>query len=222
MDNPLHNSKIKLLDAMLKVVRTKGYSASTVDDICAAAGVTKGSFFHHFKGKLELALAAVDYWNSTTGGLFANAPYRQIADPRDRVLAYIDFRCAIVQGEAPDYTCLLGTLVQETFDSHPGLRAACHQGITMHAQTVAIDLAAAKAAYAPGAQWDPEALALYTQAVIQGAFILAKAQGSAEIARTCIAQLRSHVAGLLGAAGNVSDRPHQETPPCTTTMSTDS
>ena len=214
-------SKTRLLDATLTVIRTKGYMASTIDDICAAAGVTKGSFFHHFKGKVELALAAVEYWNTSTGGLFAGAPFQQIADPRDRVLAYLDFRAALVQGDTPAFTCLLGTLVQETYASHPPIRDACHQGITQHAQTVAVDLAAAKALYAPDAGWNPQALALCTQAVIQGAFILAKAQDSADIARTCIAQLRSHVAGLLGAAGEAS-QPHQETTPCTTTMSTDS
>jgi TetR/AcrR family transcriptional repressor of nem operon len=197
METGLHSSKTKILDAALQVIRTKGYTAATIDDICAAAGVTKGSFFHHFKGKVELALAAVDYWNTVTGGLFASAPYQQIADPRERVLAYIDFRAALVQGDLPDFTCLLGTMVQETFETNPPIRDACNKGIAMHAQTVAINLAAAKAMYAPDAKWDPEAIAFYTQAVIQGAFILAKAQGSAQVALVCIDQLRSHVAALL-------------------------
>jgi TetR/AcrR family transcriptional repressor of nem operon len=197
METSPHSSKTKILDAALQVIRTKGYTAATIDDICAAAGVTKGSFFHHFKGKVELALAAVDYWNALTGGLFANAPYQQIADPRQRVLAYIDFRAALVQGDLSDFTCLLGTMVQETFDTNPLIREACNKGITMHAQTVAVHLAAAKAMYAPDASWDPEAVAFYTQAVIQGAFILAKAQGSAKVALACVDQLHSHVAALL-------------------------
>ena len=199
MDAAPHQSKTRLLDATLQVIRTKGYMASTIDDICAVAGVTKGSFFHHFKGKVDLVLAAIAHWNTTTGALFAQAPFQALDDPRDRVLAYLDMRVALVQGDTPAFTCLLGTLVQETFDSHPTIRAACHGGITSHAGTVAVDLAAAKALYVPDATWDPQVLALYTQAVIQGAFVLAKADGSAEVARACIAQLRSHVAGLLGA-----------------------
>ena len=123
-----HSSKTKLLDAALKVIRSKGYSATTLDDICAAAGVTKGSFFHHFSGKEDLALAAVRHWNDVTGGLFASAPYQQVHDPRERILAYIDFRAQIVQGDLADVTCLLGTMVQETFDSHPTIRAACRDG----------------------------------------------------------------------------------------------
>ncbi len=202
MEAALSNSRSKLLDAALHVIRTKGYVATTVDDICAAASLTKGSFFHHFKSKEELALAAVDHWNVMTGGLFAQAAYQQVRDPRDRVLAYIDFRAEILQGELPDFTCLLGTLVQEIFETHPRIRDACNGGIASHAHTVAIDIALAKAQYAPDATWDPETVALYTQAVIQGAFILAKAQGSATIAAQCIEQLRNHVKTLLSPASD--------------------
>ncbi|MEO7255368.1 MAG: TetR/AcrR family transcriptional regulator [Casimicrobium sp.] len=195
-----HTSKTKLLDAALKVIRSKGYTAATLDDICAAAGVTKGSYFHHFKSKEEMALMAIEHWNTMTGGLFAHAPYTLIADPRDRVLAYIDFRAEILQGELPDYTCLLGTMVQEVYETHPRITVACKNGIAVHAAVVAKDIAAAKAMYAPDATWQPEDLAFYTQATIQGAFILAKAQGSVggvDIATACIAHLRRYVASLL-------------------------
>ena len=191
------NSRTRLLDAALQVIRAKGYTATTVDDICHAAGVTKGSFFHHFKSKEDLALAAVEHWNTLTGGLFAEAPYHRIADPRERVLAYIDFRAALLQGELPDYTCLLGTLIQETFETHPRIRAACNDGIALHARVVAADLAAAKARHAPKASWQPEEVAFFTQATIQGAFVLAKAQGSAAVAAMCIGHLRRYVASLL-------------------------
>lgn len=192
-----HSSKTKLLDAALKVIRGKGYSATTLDDICTAAGVTKGSFFHHFSGKEDLALAAVRHWNDVTGGLFAGAAYQQVANPRERLLAYIDFRAQIVQGNLADVTCLLGTMVQETFDSHPAIRAACREGIESHARTLVPMIAQAKALYAPDADWSAESLALYTQAALQGAFIVAKAQGDSGVAVQCIAHLHRYVHGLL-------------------------
>ena len=212
MEAALSNSRSKLLDAALQVIRTKGYVATTVDDICAAASLTKGSFFHHFKSKEELALAAVDHWNAMTGGMFAQSAYHQLADPRDRVLAYIDLRSEILQGELPDFTCLLGTMVQETFETHPRIRDACNGGITSHAHTIAVDIALAKAQHAPDATWDAETVALYTQAVIQGAFILAKARGSADIAALCIAHLRCYVEGLLTPGRPFSKLPLKETP----------
>src|SRR6204780_4954998 len=92
-----HESKTKILNAALHVIRAKGYTAARIEDICETAGLTKGSFFHHFNSKEELALAAAEYWSTLTGGLFATAPYHTLVDPLDRLLAYIDFRKAILQ-----------------------------------------------------------------------------------------------------------------------------
>jgi TetR/AcrR family transcriptional regulator, transcriptional repressor for nem operon len=194
--------KRKLLDAALHVIRAQGYAGTSVDDICREAGVTKGSFFHHFKSKDELAVAATEHWTGVTGNLFAGAPFRSIADPRERVLAYIDFRAALIKAnrELPDFTCLLGTMVQETFETHPDIREACNQSILTHAHTVEQDLAEAKRLYAPKASWQPSSVALFTQAAIQGAFILAKAQHDPATATEVIAHLRNYVASLLPSA----------------------
>jgi TetR/AcrR family transcriptional repressor of nem operon len=194
-----HASKSAVLDAALQVIRAKGYTATTLDDLCAVAGVTKGSFFHHFPGKEDMTLAAIEHWNRVTGELFEHAAYQRKKDPRDRVLGYIDFRKDLLRGRAQEFTCLLGTLVQETFATHPRLRDACNAGIRAHARTVARDLAAAKALHAPDASWEPKMLALYMQATLQGAFVLAKADGDAGVAVQCIDHLRQYVAQLLGA-----------------------
>jgi TetR/AcrR family transcriptional repressor of nem operon len=188
-----HISKTKILDAALHVIRAKGYAATTIDDICYAAGLTKGSFFHHFKSKEELALAAAMHFGAMAANLFAAAPYRSLKDPLARVLAYVDFRKAILQGSLPDYTCLLGTMVQETYETHPAIREACNVEISAHAADVAKDIAEAKRLYAADASWTPESIALYTQAVLQGAFILAKAKNGPEVAADCLDHLRRYL-----------------------------
>src|SRR5260370_34609121 len=91
-----HESKTKLLNAALQVIRTKGYAATTADDICYQAGETKGSFFHHFKSKDELALAAVEHWNSMTGGFFATPSYHKAKDTLDRLLGSVDIPAAML------------------------------------------------------------------------------------------------------------------------------
>jgi TetR/AcrR family transcriptional regulator, transcriptional repressor for nem operon len=186
-------SRAKLLDAGFKVIREKGYAAMRVEDICAEAGLTKGGFFHHFKGKEDFAVAAANYWSEMTGGFFAQAPYHQLPDPLDRVLGYVDFRKAILKGSVPEFTCLVGTMVQEAYATNPAIRDACDASISGHAATLETDIAEAKRLYVPDATWSPIGLALHTQAVIQGAFILAKAKQGPEIAADTIDHLRRYI-----------------------------
>jgi TetR/AcrR family transcriptional regulator, transcriptional repressor for nem operon len=192
-----HDSKTKILDAALHVIRAKGYSATTVDDICHAAALTKGSFFHHFKSKEELALAAADHFAAMAAALFSTAPYLTAADPLERLLGYVDFRMAIVRGDLSGFTCLLGTMVQETYETHPAIREACDRYISAHAAEVAKDIVLAKARYAPDAPWSAESLGLYTQATIQGAFILAKAKHGPDVAVECLGHLRRYLEMLF-------------------------
>ena len=189
----IHESKAKFLDAALHVIRSRGYSATRIEDVCDAAGLTKGSFFHHFDSKEDLALAAADHFAGMADRIFASAPYQKLADPLERLLGYVDFRIAILQGELPNFTCLLGTMVQETYDTHPAIRAACNTHISSHAAAVARDIAEAKARYAPDAPWTAESLGLFTQAVIQGSFVLAKAKHGPEIAADCLVHLRRYI-----------------------------
>ena len=191
------DSKTKLLDAAQNVFRAKGYAAATVDDICQAAGVTKGSFFHHFKGKEELTLAAAAHWSTWTDGLFAEAPYHQATDPRERVLGYVDFRAAMLDHHVPDFTCLLGTLVQEIYATHPAIRAACDKGMSSHIANLTRDIEAAKQRYAPDAPWSAEGVGYFIQAVLQGSFIFAKAKEGSEVARENLSHLRRYLESLL-------------------------
>ncbi len=194
-----HPSKTKLLDAALQVIRAKGYSATRIEDVCAAAGVTKGSFFHHFKSKEDLALAAADYWSSTTAELFAGAPYHDHADPLDRVLSYVEFRKSLLQGTVEEFTCLVGTMVQEAFATDPAIRDACDASISGHAATLEDDIAAAMTLYGVKADWTAKSLALHTQAVLQGAFILAKAKGGPAVAIDSVDHLKRYIKLLFTA-----------------------
>jgi TetR/AcrR family transcriptional regulator, transcriptional repressor for nem operon len=196
------DARSRLLDAAMQVIREKGYSATTVDDICGAAGVTKGAFFHHFRSKEELGVAAAAHFAEMAEQLFGAAPYHELADPLDRLLGYIDFRAAILTGPIAQFTCLLGTMVQEAYDTHPAIRDACETHIVQHAGRLAEDISAAKARYAPDAPWSAESLGLYTQAVLQGSFILAKAKGGPEVARDCVVHLRRYIVQLFNRPTN--------------------
>ena len=75
--------------------------------------------------------------------LLEHAPYRAPDDPLDRVLAYVAFRKRLVRGDLPEFTCLAGTLAQETFAIFPAIAAAAGDSICGHAATLEADIEAA-------------------------------------------------------------------------------
>jgi TetR/AcrR family transcriptional repressor of nem operon len=198
--HPAGAARQKLLEAAFSLIRTKGYAATTVDDLCAHAGVTKGAFFHHFKSKEALGIAAAEHWSEMTSAFFAAAPYHKHKDPLDRLLGYIDFRKAILAGKVPEFTCLVGTMVQEVYDSFPAIRDACNASISGHAGELEADIVEARKRRGIRATWTPRSLALHTQAVLQGAFILAKAKGDAAVAAESIDHLRRYIELLFQPA----------------------
>ncbi len=200
-------ARAKLLKVALRLLREKGYSATTVDDLCAAAGVTKGAFFHHFKSKEDMAVAAADHWSATTGELFDQAAYHERSDPLGRVLAYLDLRADLIDGAPAEFSCVAGTMAQETFLSHPAILEACSASILGHASTLEADLAEAIATHRPRGGLTARGLAIHTQAVLQGAFILAKATGDPRVAVESVQHLRRYLA-LLFASGSEEGLSH--------------
>lgn len=193
------DARLKLLEAGLSVIRAKGYAAATVDELCAGAGVTKGAFFHHFKSKDEFGVAAADHWSETTSAMFAAASYHDHADPLTRVLGYIALRKSLLQGGVPDFSCLVGTMVQEAYETSPAIRDACARSIFGHAATLEADIDAAMRERGLRGEWTAKSLALHTQAVLQGAFILAKATGGAAVAADSIDHLTRYLELLFAA-----------------------
>ncbi|TPE51021.1 TetR/AcrR family transcriptional regulator [Amaricoccus solimangrovi] len=188
---PRKDARLKLLDAALTVIRRQGYAATSVDELCRAAGVTKGAFFHHFRSKEALAVAAAAHFGALAEGLFA-ADWTTRADPAERVLGYVALRRAIIDGPFEEFTCLLGTMAQEAYASSEAIRAACAEGITGHAARLEPDIRAAlEAAGRDGAE--AGGLALHVQAVLQGGFVLAKATGDPEAARRGVDHLARYL-----------------------------
>lgn len=194
------DARTRLLEAARDVIRARGFAATSVAELCKTAGVTSGAFFHNFENKEALGVAAAAFWAETTSVFFASAPYRDHDDPYDRLLGYIDFRREIIQGDPAQFTCLVGTMAQEVFDAHPAIREACAASIFGHAATLEPDIDAAMKARGIRADWTPASLAAHTQAVLQGAFILAKASGDRDVARDSVDHLRRYIELLFSTA----------------------
>ena len=190
-------ARLRLLEAARDVIRRKGFAATTLDDLCSQAGVTKGAFFHQFASKEALGVAAADFWAETTTSFFLAAPYHQPSDPLDRVLAYVAFRKAIIFGDLAEVSCLVGSMAQEVHASSPEIRDACGRSILGHAATLEADIEAARQQRGINASWTAASLARHTQAVLQGGFVLAKAGHDVNLARESLDHLDRYIRHLF-------------------------
>src|SRR5580698_10568090 len=83
--------KENLLDAAYELMMAKGYVATSVDEICKKAKTTKGSFFHYFESKEELAKVLLTRQCSshqkTKDELFGKDPYKRVFGQIDMAIA---------------------------------------------------------------------------------------------------------------------------------------
>jgi TetR/AcrR family transcriptional regulator, transcriptional repressor for nem operon len=187
----------KLLDAAQELMLTKGYTNTSVDEICEAAGLTKGSFFHYFDGKEHLGRVLAERFYSAKQQKFQSAPFRQEKDPLDRVFGFVDFFIAMSSSPMAAKGCLLGTFVQELSWTHPKIRLVCAACFDETAASLQQDLEEAKAKYVPQAKWSPQSVAEHLIAVVQGAIILAKARQDQTVVAQSLGHFRDYLKSIF-------------------------
>ncbi|MEK6813273.1 MAG: TetR/AcrR family transcriptional regulator [Nitrospirota bacterium] len=191
-------TKRKLLAAAQNLMLAKGFTATTVDDVCESARLTKGSFFHYFETKEALGKAVLDRYVSTMFQAIQDAPFLKKDDPLQRIYGYVDFLIEMSRNPAKQSGCLLGTFSQELSDTHPGIRKTCAQHFARWAEALRLDIASAKAKHAGRKRWDPAALAEHIIIVVEGSLILARANQNYGVVERNLKQLKQYMNGLFG------------------------
>jgi TetR/AcrR family transcriptional regulator, transcriptional repressor for nem operon len=183
----------KLLDAAEAVMLRKGYAAASVEEICDAAGLTKGSFFHYFETKEAIAIEAVKRFYERGQAWFRSLPYRQLRDPLQRVYGHCDALIAMARDPVAMRGCLVGTIAQEMAASDRTMRGVCRACFNDWADDLRKDIELAKAEHAPRARWEPQTLAEHCVAVTEGALILVKAAGDGRPMAESIGHLKRYL-----------------------------
>ena len=190
-------TKKRLLDAAERLMLTRGYAATTVDEICEAAHLTKGSFFHYFDSKGQLGREVLERF-CAVGRKMHQACCGSESDPLKRVYTYLNKMIRMSKDPAMSKGCLLGLFSQELCDTNPQIRAACKKGFDDWARTFGEEVAKAKAAYAPRASFHPEELAEHLIAIMEGSMIMGKARRDMSIVGQNLAHFKAYIKSLFG------------------------
>src|SRR6266567_1498838 len=101
------DAKERLIESGITLIWRHGFAGVSVDQVCESAGVKKGSFYHFFESKEDLALAALDtHWQRRRPVL--DALFSASEAPLSRLQRYFRF---IYQRQCEIHTeqgCVLG------------------------------------------------------------------------------------------------------------------
>lgn len=168
------SAKLALLSAARKLMIARGYTATTLDEVCEEAGYTKGTFFHYFSNKEQIGKELVHQHRQMLSSLLNDAPFTQLSDPLERLCGYIDFVVSMYKDPVGD-ACLVGMFTEELSDSHPEIRNLCEETFDDWVKNLQEMLDEVQRLYTPRITFDSKGLAEHFIAVFEGAIILAKA-----------------------------------------------
>ncbi len=77
------STRAGLLESAAKLFSDRGFDATSVDDICSQANVSKGAFYHHFESKQAIFLSLLKSWLQTVD--YGLAQLRQSTAPQTLV-----------------------------------------------------------------------------------------------------------------------------------------
>lgn len=195
--NPTETRR-KLVEATLGLMLKQGFAGTTVDQICAEAKVTKGSFFHHFDSKEAIGRAALDAFAEFGTMIYSPAWADPTQDPLEQLYKHLDIMIEIAERPGDSTSCMVGMFSQELSATHSDFRDACRDHLITWTSRVAKMLADAKALHPPKIDFDPESVAWMLNSLWQGSMLIAKTRKSPEMIISNVRHGRAYVDALFG------------------------
>lgn len=193
------STKQKLLNVSRQLMITKGYNATTVDDVCKAAEVTKGAFFHYFKSKEVLGVSVLEQYWQQRQHQFAEADWMAHATPRQQIEGFLATVADIFVNDPDGCSCLAGSFTQEMATTSSLFRAQVAQLFDAWTEHLKPILSAAQAQSPSADAVNIDDLADHIVAVVEGALILALARGDRSVITTQLKLLNSMVQTLFAS-----------------------
>lgn len=195
------DAKQRLIDAARNVIYAHSYEAVSVDELCAAAGVNKSSFYHFFSSKQELVMVALESqwrWFEET---ILKPTFADTLPPQERMLRFFDLilQQQQAQKKADGHVrgCPVGNLTLEMSTQDELIRARVEQFFAAWLGYFERMLRDAKAQGVVPATLDIAVTAQALLAYFEGVVLLAKGRNDPAL----IATLRAAVLPLMQYQG---------------------
>jgi TetR/AcrR family transcriptional repressor of nem operon len=176
---PKPNVKEQLVTTSLSLLHSKGFNATSVQDITAAAGVPKGSFYNHFASKEALGLEVLQRYVEKAAELGAALQDNSLP-PLARIQQY--FRDYVASNVANDFNCgcLMGNFSTELSNQVPAIRQEMQRSFGKSAGALAAVIAAGQRDGSIASAMPADELAHFVTDAWQGAVLRSKAEHSRE------------------------------------------
>lgn len=180
------NTKTKILSISRELFHSRSYADVGIKEICDMAEVQKGSFYHFFKSKQDLAMAVIDDMAEDWATGFVAEAFDQNLPPMERFDYMIDAAyywqkaAKDLEGRMPG--CLFGNLALEVSTRDDVIRARISAVFSKASSQFfeALEQAVEAGEIAP---LNTEATALAMLAYLEGIILLAKTQNDPEVVR---------------------------------------
>jgi TetR/AcrR family transcriptional repressor of nem operon len=176
-------TKERIVKTAARLIHTRGYKNTSLDDILAESGVTKGSFYFHFATKDDLVHAAVDRFFGTIERRLSPL-FEGPGTPTEKISGYLDGMTHLMERSGCTGGCLLGNLTLEVSDWHEELRdhlSSCFGRLTGLLGDV---IAEGQTKGEIRTDRTPDELAAFVVALLEGALMLSRVTKSIEPMRT--------------------------------------
>ena len=193
----------KVLDVAEVAFQARGYHASSLGDLMAAAGVSGGALHHHFPTKKALALAVIDERVAAAVEQTWIMPVLAASTAREGVRAVFETVAAELERQGFVRGCPLNNLAHELSLADPDFRIALASIFSAWRQAIADKLRADQQA-GSDAGTDPERFAALAVAAYSGAMSMAKTAQDASLLRDCLAGLER--SALSSSQGGLATR----------------
>jgi TetR/AcrR family transcriptional repressor of nem operon len=185
----------RLINSARYLFWERGFAGTSMADLLAHADVNSGSFYHFFESKEALLREVLTGYLQALRPMVVDPAFAQTDEPLERIFAILaGYRGRILQTDCR-YGCPLGRLALEI---DPENRPA-HKLIAENFQgwITAIRECIDQLKSRLPKNTDPDALATYVLAVMEGGVMISRSYGSVEPFDRAVKQLRQHFALLL-------------------------